>query len=303
MASHCAPGDSRSLVLDPRLPPELVLHVFEHADRATLITCSTICRQWSAMSMPYRFYSVALQCTTSEDDEEASPLLPGFSIFLFKRLPQFLQFLRQSPHIAHEIHELLIEIVTQRSFANLDQSAFANVLCSLPQLRTLALVNVFLRAPDPELLTGVNINHLIVRYPGMRWYDIVVDINHLWGMLALFGDVSSVSFEDMHVVAKTPLSSLRKPNVTALTLRRVTGIPSLLESMTASGSPRLPGLRSIDIPDPICVQIPALNAFLRGTGAQYSYLGCSMPYSVTRMGRSSEGKNHKRLIAVLLIQH
>ncbi|KAF7793048.1 hypothetical protein EIP86_004153 [Pleurotus ostreatoroseus] len=211
---------------------------------------------------------MTLRCTTSDDDKNEE----------LKRLSHFLQFLRQSPHIASEIHKLAVEIITQRCLENEDYSALADALCSLPQLRTLALVNVFLISSDPEQLMSVKIDHLIIRYPGLLWNNMAIGVNHLWGILALFGDISSVSIEDVHVVGGTLESSLQKSNVTALTLRQVTGLSLLLASMTALGSPLLPDLRSIDIQD---LAVPTINSFLGETGKQYSYLGCSMPRAIS----------------------
>ena len=168
----------------PALPPELILNVFEHSDRTTLINCSYVSRVWHDMSMPYRFYEVVLRCDSQdklgssevagqeaeETTQESRQVVVGETMpSSGKSLHTFLSFLRNVPGVAQSIRALSIDLnprMRVRGLQYSDRMEFLETLRLLPNLSTLTLNNLFLQNWRSEPVVEAKLDTLTIRYPG-----------------------------------------------------------------------------------------------------------------------------------------
>ncbi len=288
--------------ISPRLPPELVLRVFEHSPKATIIVCSIVCNQWRDMSMSYRFNDLVIHCdptspnnapeqdsddSNSLDDDVNDDERQASGGARRKLLSHFLQFLQQSSRVAEKIHHLTVvvhpDFHTPVPSPNTDHDSFVGILCTLPQLRTLTLKDVLLPelGHESDVLTDAKLDRLTVCYPLIHYYGRLVELHQLLGMVQLFGKVDELFFEHVWFGSSTTSHFPLQLDVASLDLRKVWNFTSLLRSIQHSQrmDPSNTNLRRVDFR---CIHIdpghiPEMNSFLDLTGPQLLELRCSMP--------------------------
>lgn len=289
----------------PYLPPELVTEIYKLSPKATVISCSLVCRQWRHVSMPYRFHSIAVCCRPTkpaddagpqrdevvddEEEEEGGSQVGGGS--LKKPLSHFLRFLQHSPHIAEKIHNLTISVHPARfedspALSDADYHSFVNILRSLPPLRTLTLNDVLLpKWRGFEVPTDVKLQRLIICYPR---HNETVGFRRLLCILQLFAGVDDLCFE--HVQFSEPTTTTSFPlqlNVSSLALGKTSTYTSLLESIQHSQrlDPSHATLTRFDFRYMYRSSAVVLNSFLGLIGPQLLHLGCSLPSIVFDSGK------------------
>lgn len=281
--------------LAPRLPVELFYHVFEHSTKATLVACSTVCKQWSSMSRPYRFYDVSLWCNPVDEEIQRAEdgEVEDWEIAVKepkKTLSSFLRFLEASPRIANSIHKLNIDMRSPFGIItayDTDHMSFVSVLRSLPQLKTLVLQDVFLPNWQSEVLTDIKLDHLTVGHP--KYYSReggTIESNEIMRMLSLFGSVGSISLEHMYIEGVDPeaeeLPFPLQSGVTSLVLRDMGTLTALLGSIARGSivSGNHAHLRRLEIYDLCKDELHQMNSFLEITGHQYQHFACCIPLEV-----------------------
>ncbi|KAF7793052.1 hypothetical protein EIP86_004157 [Pleurotus ostreatoroseus] len=320
--SHTAAHDSLEGAR-PRLRPvedkllgwveQRVLHgVFEHSDKAALIVCSIVCRQWRSMSTPYVFHNITVSCKPIDPQGRG----PFQGMFLHKQpektLSCFLQFLHQSPYIASQIHELKVTMFyahdgpTYFYDSDADYSAFVGALRLLPQLRNLTIRDLLLRNEQLVVLPDVKLQKLTVCYIDRSSGCIEFHINDLLRMLRLFGSVEEITLAGLPFGSDSgePISPFPvQRELTSLVLLEAHGHSALIQSIELglTAEPHQVNVSNLTIRDFCTDDVPEVNSLLNTTGPQYFHLGCSIPIDIWN-GKCPDHTLRFRLISARLTE-
>lgn len=170
----------------PRLPPELILLVFEHSEKPLLSVCSLVCHSWLHLARPYLFHKLDY---TFPPPLLASPLDELISPHLSMSLHAFISC---TPAICPYVQDLTLQRLRRCRFKTL-----IAVLQQLPHLRALRLSRIVFRSLDqprkvlvdsPVIQSLRTLEIRECRYP----LTTSIPARCITQLLSLFGDIENL---------------------------------------------------------------------------------------------------------------